>query len=238
MTSEELNERCENCIVRKTNVLQAMSKNELKQVSNAKISKSLKKGDILFKEGECLNGVFCIRSGATKLSKLSTSGNNQIIKIAGKGKIIGKRVIIAHEKMHMQATALSDMQVCFIPKNKIIEPFKKNNKFNLEVFKSFTSELKEADNVIMNRSQKSAQQRLAHILLDLKNTYGLDDSGFLKLKITREDLASLIGTVKESCVRNMTVLKKKNYIKLDGQSIAILDEKALKKIIKGKRYRN
>ena len=90
----------------------------------------------------------------------------------------------------------------------------------------------------MNRSQKSAQQRLAHILLDLKNTYGLDDSGFLKLKITREDLASLIGTVKESCVRNMTVLKKKNYIKLDGQSIAILDEKALKKIIKGKRYRN
>lgn len=238
MASEEFSERCENCIVRKINVLQAMSKGELKNVSNAKISKSLKKGDTLFKEGERLNGVFCIRSGATKLSKLSTNGNNQIIKIAGKGEVIGKRAIITHGKMHMEATALSDMEVCFIPKEKIVEPLKNNNKFNLEVFKSVTSELKEADNTIMSRSQKSAQQRLAEVLLDLKSTYGVDDAGFLKLVITREDLASLTGTVKESCIRNMTAFKKKNHIALDGQNIIILNEKALKKIIEGKRYRN
>jgi len=238
MSIDKFSERCENCIVRKINVLQAISKEELKQVSNAKISKSVKKGETLFKEGERLNGVFCIRSGATKLSKLSANGNNQIIKIAGKGEVIGKRAIIAQEKIHVEATALSDMEVCFIPKDRIIEPLKNNEKFNVEVFKSVTSELKEADNTIVSRSQKSVLQRLAQVLIDLKNSYGVDDQGYLKLIITREDLASLTGTVKESCVRNMTTLKKKKYIKLKGQSIGILDENALQKLIEGKRYRN
>jgi CRP-like cAMP-binding protein len=230
--------RCENCIVRQINALKAMSKEELKQVSDAKITKKIKKGETIFDEGERLNGVFCVRNGVSKLSQLSDNGNDQIVKIAGKGEVIGKRAVIAEEKIHLKATALSDMEVCFIPKHQIVDPLKNNHRFSLEVLKSLTDELKEADNIIVNRSQKSVSQRLAEVLLYLKDNYGEDEQGFLKLVLTREDLAGIVGTAKESCIRNLSQLKKDGYIETDGNDIAIKDENALLKIIDGKRYRN
>src|SRR5680860_1659576 len=89
--------RCENCIVRQFNSLRAMSKEELKKVSDSKTTKTVRKGETIFEEGEKLNGVFCVRSGVSKLSKLSENGKNQIVKLATKGEVIGQRSVIAEE---------------------------------------------------------------------------------------------------------------------------------------------
>jgi len=59
-----------------------MTKAELKKVSDAKELKHIEKGKPLFKEGERLGGVYCMRSGVSKLSKLSLNGKDQIVKIA------------------------------------------------------------------------------------------------------------------------------------------------------------
>ena len=77
--------RCENCIIRQFNSLRAMTKDELKRVSDSKTTKTLKKGESIFEEGEKLNGVFCVRDGVSKLSKLSSNGKDQIVKLASKG---------------------------------------------------------------------------------------------------------------------------------------------------------
>lgn len=238
MKKEIYTGRCENCIVRQINALKAMSKAELKQVSDAKITKKIKKGETIFDEGERLNGVFCVRNGVSKLSQLSDNGNDQIVKIAGKGEVIGKRAVIAQEQIHLKATALSDMEVCFIPKHQIVDTLKNNHRFSLEVLKQLTDELKEADNIIINRSQKSVPQRLAEVLLYIKENYGIDEQGFLKLVLSREDLAGIAGTAKESCIRNLSQFKKSGYIHIEGKDISLTDENALLKIINGKRYRN
>ncbi|MFZ9031797.1 MAG: Crp/Fnr family transcriptional regulator, partial [Robiginitalea sp.] len=60
-----MDERCENCIVRKFNALRAMSKEELKAVSDSKVTRKLKKGEMIFDEGEKLNGVYCVRGGVS-----------------------------------------------------------------------------------------------------------------------------------------------------------------------------
>ena len=65
--------KCEKCIVRKFNVFHFLNSGELKELSEAKISKSYKRGDVIFEEGEHLNGVFCVRHGIAKLSKLSNN---------------------------------------------------------------------------------------------------------------------------------------------------------------------
>jgi len=62
--------RCENCIIRQLNSLKALNKEELKKISDSKVTKSVKKGEAIFEEGEKLNGVFCVRDGVSKLSSL------------------------------------------------------------------------------------------------------------------------------------------------------------------------
>jgi len=56
-----MDNRCENGIVRKFNALRAMSKEELKAVSDSKVTRKVKKGELIFDEGEKLGGVYCVR---------------------------------------------------------------------------------------------------------------------------------------------------------------------------------
>ena len=93
-----------------------MSKEELKKVSDSKTTKTVKKGDPIFEEGDKLNGVYCVRNGVSKLSKLSANGKDQIVKFASKGEVLGQRSVISQESTNLSAIAVDDMEVCFIPK--------------------------------------------------------------------------------------------------------------------------
>lgn len=233
MEQEKMRNRCENCIVREFNSLRAMSKEELKKVSDSKISKKIKKGEVIFQEGEKLSGVYCVRGGVSKLAKLSPNGKDQIVKLATKGELIGQRSVIAEEQVNLSATAVSDMEVCFIPKDGIVNTLHSNPNFSLEVLRHMAHDLKEADDVIVNMSQKTVKQRIAEAFLYLKNTYGEDKDGFLHLTLSREDIASIVGTATESCIRIISEFKKKGLIKTSGKKIGIANEKELHNMVDG-----
>ncbi len=231
--SEEFESRCENCIVRQFNALRAMSKEDLKKVSDSKVSKRLKKGQALFEEGEKLNGVYCVRNGVSKLSKLSSNGKDQIVKLATKGEVIGQRSVIAEESTNLSAVAVNDMEVCFIPKENITNVLNSNPAFSVEVLRHMAHDLREADDVIVNISQKTVKQRVAEAFLYLKNNFGEDKEGFLTLTLPREDIANVVGTATESCIRIISEFKKKGYIKTSGKKIAIVDERKLTDLVDG-----
>ncbi len=225
--------RCENCIVRKFNSLRAMNKEELKQVSDAKISKKFKKGEALFEEGEKLNGVYCVRDGVSKLSKLSANGKDQIVKLATTGEVMGQRAVIVEEPTNLSAIAVNDVEVCFVPKEIIVDSMHKNPDFTLEVLRHMAHDLKEADDVIVNMSQKTVKQRVAEAFLYLKNNYGVDEEGYLSLTLSREDIANVVGTATESCIRIISEFKKKGYLKTSGKRIIIANEKELQDLVNG-----
>lgn len=227
------NNRCENCIVRQFNSLRAMSKEELKKVSDSKTTKSIKKGESLFEEGDKLNGVYCVRDGVSKLSKLSANGKDQIVKLATKGEVMGQRSVIVEESSNLSAIAVNDMEVCFIPKEVIVNTLHSNPNFTYEVLRLMAHDLKEADDVIVNMSQKTVKQRIAEAFLYLKNNYGEDDDGFLTLTLSREDIANVVGTATESCIRIISEFKKKGFLKSSGKRLGIANEKGLQDLADG-----
>lgn len=231
MARDEQEKRCENCIVRQFNNLKALSKEELKKVSDAKITKKIKKGELLFEEGEKLNGIFCVRNGVSKVSKLSSNGKDQIIKLVTKGEVLGQSSIISEEASKLSASAINDMEVCFIPKEKIATPLQGNPKFTMSVLKTMVKELNESNDSILRLSQKNVKQRIAQALLYIQKNYGEDEEGFLNLNLSREDLANVVGTAIETCIRNISMFKKEGYIKLSKKKIGILDSKKLERFI-------
>lgn len=225
--------RCENCIVRQFNSLRAMSKEELKKVSDSKISKKIKKGEALFEEGEKLDGVFCVRDGVSKLSKLSANGKDQIVKLASKGEVMGQRSVIAEESTNLSAVAVSDMEVCFIPKESIVQTLNTNPNFAVEVLRHMAHDLKEADDVIVNMSQKTVKQRIAEAFIYLRDNFGEDENGFLRLNLSREDMSNVVGTATESTIRIISEFKKKGLIETAGKKAKIKDLKKLQNLING-----
>ena len=225
--------RCENCIIRQLNSLKALSKEELKRISDSKVTKSVKKGDVLFEEGQKLNGVFCVRNGVSKLSKMSDNGKDQIVKIATKGEILGQRSVITKERTNLRAIALNDMEVCYIPKFHLLDSISNNVKFTKAILIQMASDLKFADDVIVNMAQKSVKQRIAETLRYLEKNFGTDEDGYIAMTLTREDIANIVGTAKEACIRTLSSYKKEGWISTDGKRIKIEDDKALYRLIEG-----
>ncbi len=228
-----MEERCENCIVRKFNALRAMSKEELKAVSDSKVSRKIKKGEVIFEEGEKLNGVYCVRGGVSKLAKLSPNGKDQIVKLASKGEVLGQRSVVAEENSNLSATAVSDMDMCFIPKEAIVSTLHKNPDFTYEVLRHMAHDLREADDVIVNMSQKTVKERIAEALLYMMNNFGEDKEGYLALVLSREDIANVVGTATESCIRILSEFKKQGLIKTSGKRMAILEARKLQDLADG-----
>ena len=103
---------------------------------------------------------------------MSVNGRNQIIKLIREGDLIGERSLISEEPSNLQATALNDIEVCFIPKEEIINDLKNDHDFTMNILKRLAVSLKEADNLVVDMAQKTVKQRLAETLLYLEKNFG------------------------------------------------------------------
>lgn len=225
--------KCEQCIVRQFNSLKELSREELVRVSACKTSRVIKKGETLFDENEHINGVFCIKDGICKISKMSVNGRNQILNLVTKGSLLGERSLISDEVSNLKAVALEDMEVCFIPKSEIMLDLNKNPNFSMGVLKSMAENLKQADNLIVDMAQKTLKQRLAEALLYLHKNFNLTEDNFIDVNLSREDFADIIGSATESTIRLLSEFKKKGLIGIKSKRIAVLNKIELEKVAKG-----
>ena len=222
--------KCEQCIVRQFNSLKSLSKEEIIRVSACKTGKLYKKGDVIFEEGETLNGVYCVREGVCKLTKLSENGKDQVVKLIVKGELLGKRSLITNESTNLSAVALNDMEMCFIPKSEIMMDLNNNPNFTMDVLKHMAGELKDADDSLVNMAQKSVKKRMADTLLYVNNNFENDADGYLTIVLSREDYASIVGTATEPAIRILSQFKKSGLISTKGKQIKIVDIEGLKRI--------
>lgn len=222
--------KCQQCVVKQFNILKALGEQDLISISGCKSSRIIKKGEILFREGESINGVYCVKSGVCKMSKLSLNGKDQIVKLVVKGDLIGKRSLITEEKSNLTAIAINDMVVSFIPKNEVLHDLRKNASFSMDMLQEMAKELKHADNVIVDMAQKSVKQRLADVLLFLNKKIDVDVNGYLRIILSREDYASIVGTATESVIRILSQFKKEGFISTTGKKIKIENLEGLKRI--------
>jgi len=222
--------KCEQCIVREISSLKALNKDELIKLAECKTSYTIKKGNPIFEEGDLVNGIYCVTSGACKLSKLSPNGKDQIIKLVKAGELLGQRSMISDEPANLSAVALEDMEVCFIPRAEVLNMFDKNNQFSMNMMKTICGDLKEASEHMISISQKTVKERLAETLVYLEETFGKKDDGSLRIQLSREELAGMIGTATESCIRLLSDFNKTGLIGLIGKKIVIKDLAKLKRI--------
>jgi len=222
--------KCEQCIVRQISSLKALNKDELVKLAECKTSHKIKKGEPIFEEGDAVNGIYCITSGVCKMSKLSPNGKDQIIKLVKAGELIGQRSMISDELANLSAVALEDMEVCFIPKSEVLNMFDNNNQFSMNMMKTICGDLKDASEHMISISQKTVKERLAETLVYLEVNFGKNNDGSLHIQLSREELAGMIGTATESCIRLLSDFNKLGLISLIGKKIVVKDIAKLKKI--------
>jgi CRP/FNR family transcriptional regulator, polysaccharide utilization system transcription regulator len=221
---------CGGCSFESGSIFKYLTPGEIDIINFAKDFRKYKRGEILYKEGNRISGFFCINTGIIKVFKTGLDGKEQIIRFAKAGDIIAYRSVLSNELACTSAKVIEDCQVCFIPSEILTQFIKTNPAYSLELLKLACHELGEANSFITDIAQKTVRERLAEILLLLVSDFGLDNEQYLKISLTREELANIVGTATESVIRLLSEFKSDKLIELNGRKIKILNKMNLEKI--------
>ncbi|MCF8374090.1 MAG: Crp/Fnr family transcriptional regulator [Bacteroidales bacterium] len=222
--------KCQECITSNNAIFAHLTKDEIARLELEKSCNHHKRGTLLYQEGNRINGFYCINKGIVKLYKTGIEGKEQIIKFAKKGDVIGYRSILSNEMACTTAKIIEDSTLCYIPGEFLITLVKTNTNFAMELMQLACKELKEANNFITDIAQKSVRERLAEILVYLKEDFDLDNDGVLQISLTREELANMVGTATESVIRLLSEFKGDKLIELTGRKIKIINLPGLMKV--------
>ena len=190
----------------------------------------LKKGEVLFKEGEPVTGVYFVYAGSMKVYKKWDEDKDLIIRFAKGGAMLGHRGLGNNFVYPISAAALEPSTVCFID-NKLFEAtLKTNSGFASELLHFFAQELYESEKRMRNLVHMPVKSRVADALLHLKELFGETEAGFINTNLSRQDLASFAGATYETVFRMINELVKEKLIALSGKSITITNLRKLAKL--------
>lgn len=222
---------CKICIIRNLSMLKYCSNDELEMLDDTKTCVTYKAGQIIFHEGNHPNALFCVNAGKIKLHKMGTDGKVQIVRLIKPGDFLGYRSLLSSTPYSASASVMEEARVCKIPKNTFFEILKENNSISEGMFKLLCSNLQDSEEKLTQMAYKPVRERLAEALLLLKTTYhDKNSSEDFTISISREDLASLVGTAKETVIRLLSEFKNENFVSSKGRKITILDFNELLKI--------
>jgi CRP/FNR family transcriptional regulator, polysaccharide utilization system transcription regulator len=200
-------------------------------LSLGKTCQTYQKGQLIFREGGRPNGLHCVQEGKIKVSKVGGDGKEQITRLATGGDVLGYRALIAEDMYSATATALDDCVVCFVPKSDFLHIIETNAQFASSLMKLLSKALGEAEDRLLHLAYKPVRERLAEALLLLQRTFQKPTDALpFDIAISREDLASLIGTAKETTIRLLSDFKEEGILTTKGSHITLLKPEKLLEI--------
>lgn len=211
-------------------IFKGLSKPELDKLHDTMVCTLFKKGSIIYHEGSRINGTYVVVQGILKIYKTGFDGKEQIIRFAKHGDLIGFRSVVSDELACTTAKVVNDVVLCYIPGDELTHLIKESPEFAMNLMKLTCRELGESNKFLTDIAQKTVRERLAEVLLLLMDTFDVEPDGTLKISLTREELANMVGTATESVIRLLSEFKTDRLIELNGRKVKLLNIPKLIKI--------
>jgi CRP/FNR family transcriptional regulator len=195
--------------------------------------KGLRKGEVLFLQGDPAEGFYVVGEGQLKVFQLSLAGREQILHVVGPGESVAEAALFGRRTYPASAQALERTGVFFFPREAFARLLASRPGLALNLIAAMAQRLREFASLIEQLSLASIRARLAQYLL---NRHGLLEPGALgrvHLGLSKRALASRLGTVPETLSRSLAGLVREGVVALDGRRVRVLDPEALREIAGG-----
>lgn len=188
-----------------------------------------KKGEILFKEGDKVEGVYFMLKGVIKVHKHWGEDKELILRFAHNYDIVGHRGLSTNNISYpITATALTNCTICFLSLDFFVATLKVNIQFMYDFMMFMADELQLSERRMRDLAHLPVKGRAAKALLELLDKFGVNTEGYIAFTISRQDISAFIGATYESVYRLMTEFTETGLIKTNGKDIAIINEEGLK----------
>lgn len=206
---------------------------QLEKLHNIATLKPVKKGCIIFTEGQKGEAIYFVKTGKIKISKISSVGKEYTIKIMEEGDVFGESTLFIGGEYPATAEAIEDSEILELKNKDIEDLILKDTQIALSIIKILAKRLKYIAVVIENLALRDSVGRTASILLTFARERGIStkEGILVEIDLKRQELANLAGTSRENITRILSQMDRDGIIKLGKDKILIKDFEELRKML-------
>jgi len=219
--------------LRKIPYFSELEDEKLEKLHNIATLKPVKKGCIIFTEGQKGEAIYFVKTGKIKISKISSVGKEYTIKIMEEGDVFGESTLFIGGEYPATAEAIEDSEILELRNKDIEDLILKDTQIALSIIKILAKRLKYIAVVIENLALRDSVGRTASILLTFARERGIStkEGILVEIDLKRQELANLAGTSRENITRILSQMDRDGIIKLGKDKILIKDLEELRKML-------
>lgn len=213
---------CATCENRKNTEWRDLDEASLALLESKMISHEYAPGEVIYHQGDDVEGVYCIQQGLIGERHLNAEGDSVLVHLRHAGTTIGYQEFLTHTPYNNSAEVLQPTIACFINKNTVSDLLEHNPSVGHRFLQTSLRDAHEMEDAYVAAMTTNVQKRLLHLLLVLYERYGKrqpDGRYTFKIPIAKKDLAELVGTAPESISRAIKKLNSGNLMHIKGSMV-------------------
>jgi CRP/FNR family transcriptional regulator len=209
--------------LKKSEIFSSLKDEELKKISTLFEKINVKNNETIFVEGDPSDKFYLVAEGSVKILKHTMMGKDIILEMMSPGDIFGGVAVLDRKPFPASAQAMESTTVIWISRQNLLKIIEEYPILKLEIVKYFSDKLRDAHEMLKNIATERVEKRVASLLLKLSEKVGTEDGDYRKIDfpLTRQEIAEMVGTTVETCIRTISKLQKNGLIKSSNGRISI-----------------
>ncbi|MBI5747297.1 MAG: Crp/Fnr family transcriptional regulator [Nitrospirae bacterium] len=220
--------------LQRINLFKEIPADDMEELARVTRMELAKKKETIFLPGESSRQVYLLKTGRVKISRISEEGRELTLALLEPGEIFGELEILEGSARDTIAEAMEESQLCVIQKEQFLSLIRKRPELSFRLTKLIGLRLRRIESRVEDLVFRDVPSRLAHLLIQLSEEYGKEtpEGIILNIQITHQEMANLIGSIRETVSATLGEFKKEGLITFDGRKIIILRPDLLRGQIK------
>jgi len=225
-------DNCMTCNLREDRLFCNLSQGALKNLQQIRSTASYPTGAVLFVEGQAPRGVFVLCQGRAKLTASSADGKTLILKMVEPGEVLGLGATVSGRNYEATVELLEPSQANFIRRDDFLKYLKEHGEVALRVAQQLSQNYHSAyEEIRFLGLSHSTAEKVARLLLEWSQKGQAGKDGVrMKVTLTHEEIAQMIGTSRETVTRVFSDFKKRKLIEIKGSTLVIRNKPALEQM--------
>ena len=210
-------------VLGQTSVFENLSEAELQAIITVSGRENLGAGETVFTTGSIGDAMYVIETGSLKISRIAPMGKERIIRLLGRGEVIGEMALFDDEPRSADAVTLEETVLIRIPKQEFLQLLEEIPSLAIRFLSVLATRLRRMNEKLEELTFLTARPRVARLLLEIteKATSERAEVLTVPLRLTQEEMAALIGITRETVSRILSELQGLGVISIEERILHI-----------------
>ena len=221
----------DNEVLRQAPLFSALDDEAATALRGSMSESKLRRGDVLFHEGDSGDRLYVVLDGKIKLTRAATDGRENLLTVLGPGEMFGELSLFDPRPRTSSASAVTDATVAALGHDALRPWLLERPEVSMHMLQALARRLRRANDVTADLVFTDVPGRVAKNLLDLADRFGQQEPDGLHVHhdLTQEELAQLVGASRETVNKALADFAARGWLQISARSVLILDAERLRK---------